>query len=81
MIWEWYQDPSLIIRSLKEQGVCILALEKNENSSDIFSFVQSEFFAHSQPWCLIVGNEVEGVSNEILQLCDAVVHLPMRGIK
>ena len=30
---------------------------------------------------LIVGNEVEGISNDILKMCDVVVHIPMHGRK
>ena len=30
---------------------------------------------------LIVGNEVDGIDNDVISLCDDVVHIPMRGKK
>ena len=33
------------------------------------------------PVALIVGNEVDGVESEVLEMCDEVVHIPMHGKK
>lgn len=65
----------LLVKKLKKEGIKIVALEKTENSIDI---AKAKF---EKPTALIVGNEVEGVSNEILNLCDAIVHIPMYGRK
>jgi len=70
-----YKHTKLLVNRLKKQGVKIYALEFSENSRDI-SLVDFK-----SPLALIVGNEVEGVSSEILALCDGVVHIPMYGKK
>ncbi len=36
---------------------------------------------HKYPLCIVVGNEVEGISDELLSLCDVALEIPMFGIK
>jgi len=66
---------SSLVRKLKEEDFEIVALEKTDTSTPI---QKKEFLA---PVALIVGNEVDGVENEILDMCDAVAHIPMYGKK
>lgn len=63
------------IKDLKQEGFTIVALEKNEQSVDIATTDIPGDVA------LIVGNEVDGVGEGILELCDQVVHIPMHGKK
>jgi len=70
-----YKDIKLLITKLKKQGVKIIALEKTEKSVDINKV---DF---KRPLALIVGNEVEGVADEILALCDTTIYIPMYGKK
>ncbi len=74
--WEYHKDPFLLIEKLKKEGVKIVALEKNDSSKNLLS---SNCF--TSPACMIVGNEIEGVSTELLALTDDVYHIPMRGEK
>lgn len=73
--WEFYKDPLPVIEKLKADGVQIVALEKNKQSENISGFKPD------YPFCLIIGNEVDGVEEPLLKLSDAVVHIPMRGKK
>ena len=73
--WKQYDDPVECIQNLKSQGIQIVALEKTETS---VSLHEASF---SEPLALIVGNEVDGVSEELLALADMVVHIPMYGKK
>lgn len=66
------------IKELKRQGFHILALEKTEKSrqgKNIFKFKPQ------YPLALILGNEVNGLSKEILKHCDETVFIPMAGKK
>ena len=56
------------------QPVKIVAVEQSIKS------VQYDKFEYSLPICLIVGNETEGVSKEVLDVCDAIVEIPMFGV-
>jgi len=40
-----------------------------------------ETFEPKAPICLVVGNEIEGVSKDILSYCDAAIEIEMAGIK
>jgi tRNA G18 (ribose-2'-O)-methylase SpoU len=64
---------------LKAAGYSIVALERNQNSCSLYQALTSG--ALKLPLCLLVGNEVQGVSIEALELCDQVCHLNMRGKK
>jgi len=68
-----------VLPLLKERGVQIVALEKNETSVLLDDALQRQQIR--QPLCLVVGNEVAGVSAEALSYADIVCHLPMHGIK
>ena len=75
MKWEQKKNLKIFVKNLKKKGVQIVALEKTEVSEDIGA-VDFTF-----PLALIVGNEVDGVEPDILELCDRVVHIPMLGRK
>jgi len=68
-----------ILLPLKAAGYSILALERNQTSKSLYQALNSQVL--KTPLCLIVGNEVLGVSIEALELCDQVCHLNMRGKK
>ena len=63
------------IDDLKKQKFKIAALEKTKNAKSVFEF-KPEF-----PLALVLGNEVRGLSGEILRRCDQVLSIPMRGTK
>lgn len=74
--WEYVKDPKEIILSLKEKGIKICALELTSKSIPYYNLTRKDF-----PLCLIVGNEITGVSQELLDLCDFSIEIPQYGIK
>lgn len=70
-IWQTWRA----LDELKKSGYHIVALEKNSRAENIFNFKPR------WPLALVLGNEVKGLSKEILKRCDDVVFLPMRGRK
>lgn len=75
---EWSYSPSaketiLDLRS-KIKDLQVVAVEQAQNS------VPYDQFEYKVPICLVVGHESDGVSNEVLDLADAIVELPMFGI-
>jgi len=64
-----------LIEKLKSDGFMIVALEKSETSVELHDL------KIEKPVALIVGNEVDGVEPEILELCDVVTHIEMLGKK
>jgi len=74
--WEYVQDPLDAIARLRESKVKVFCLEQTDQSVPYTSFHRSDF-----PLCLVIGNEVTGVSPEVIQACDAAIDIPMLGIK
>ena len=74
--WEYVKDPKEILLKLKTQGVKICALELTNSSKNYYELSNKDF-----PLCLLVGNEITGVSQELLDLCDFSIEIPQYGIK
>lgn len=74
--WEYIKSPIEAIKNLKDQGIKICALELTENSKPYYDINKNDF-----PIGLVVGNEITGVSQEVLDLCDYSIEIPQYGIK
>ncbi|HEY9871305.1 MAG TPA: TrmH family RNA methyltransferase [Candidatus Obscuribacterales bacterium] len=77
--WDYYTSALHILPHLKEQGVQVVGLELTPASIPLATAVEGKLLRKSL--CLVVGNEVTGISAEVLPMCDLVCHLPMRGVK
>jgi 23S rRNA (guanosine2251-2'-O)-methyltransferase len=73
--WEYYPEIEQCLINLKKEGFEILALEQSNNSTFITEYKPTSSFA------LIVGNEVEGIEESILNKSHSVLEIPMRGKK
>ena len=73
--WEHNQDPILLANKIKNQKIKLILLEHTQTSKSLYS-LNWEF-----PVCIVLGNEVDGVSEELIQLCDEHTEIPMHGIK
>jgi len=73
--WSYYKNPADLVKEFKKEKMPIFALEATENS------VPFDAVDYPERLCLIVGNEYNGIGEELLHEADAVVHLPMRGKK
>lgn len=58
----------------RSREVQVIAIEQSNKS------VPYDKFKYTMPICLIVGNESDGVSKEVLKMADVIVELPMFGI-
>ncbi|HUX61200.1 MAG TPA: RNA methyltransferase [Ignavibacteriaceae bacterium] len=74
--WEYVKEPKEVVTELKEKGVRICALELTNKSKKYFEISRSDF-----PLCLIIGNEITGVSQDLLNICDCSLEIPQYGIK
>ncbi len=73
--WEHAEDLEIVIKKLKKEGYQAVALEQAENSVDYKKF-KPKF-----PLALVLGEEVSGLDKKSLDLCDAVIEIPMMGEK
>ncbi len=74
--WEYVKHPKDIVRKLKDEGVKIFALELTDLSIPYYNLTSFNF-----PIGLIVGNEITGVSQDLINLCDGSIEIPQYGIK
>ncbi len=75
--WSHHKDAVKLVKGLKKDGYQIWALEEAERAVSILS---SHKLRVSKV-VLIVGNEVTGVDPDLLDLCDTILYIPMRGEK
>jgi tRNA G18 (ribose-2'-O)-methylase SpoU len=76
--WIYTPDGVDAARALKADGCRLWALEDSPGSISLFDAPHT---AEGQTIVLVVGNEVSGVDEGILELCDLSLYIPMGGIK
>ena len=74
--WEYHADPLAAIAGARSQGARICVLELTTGSRPYYHLRKSDF-----PLCLVVGNEIAGVSPEVIAAADLAVDIPMYGTK
>lgn len=75
--WQAHESALDAVQNLQRQGFKVAAVEQAEGSMSL----QDWSPAPSERWALVLGNEVRGVSEEVLQACDVVVEMPQYGVK
>ncbi|MDZ7265194.1 MAG: RNA methyltransferase [candidate division KSB1 bacterium] len=73
--WEYVADPVSIVQQLKARGYSIVVLEHTDQSCSYHEV------AYRFPLCLIVGHEISGISDAVVELADIAVEIPMFGLK
>ena len=75
--WEYFNDSADCIKELKEKEYTIIGIEQADNATNLNNYSIEK----SQKIALVFGNEVNGVSDEIIQQSDDVVEIPQHGTK
>lgn len=73
--WQYATTTQEAVRALKDDGFSIYAVEQTTASTMLQDFKAPEKVA------LIFGNEVQGVNEDILPLCDGAIEIPQFGTK
>ena len=73
--WEHRKDSLSVIRELKAKNYEIVLLEQIEES------IPYQEYQPEKPVCLVMGNEISGVSEELLSLADYAIEIEMSGLK
>jgi tRNA G18 (ribose-2'-O)-methylase SpoU len=75
--WLYFEDVCEAINTLKLDGYKIIAIEQAENSTLLNNYMPEIY----DKYALIFGNEVNGVSDEAMQLIDTCIEIPQFGTK
>lgn len=71
--FEYQETPD--IQSLKQQGYRIVGLEQDDQSVELSKYIPTESTA------LLIGEEVHGITSDLIGLCDDIIEIPMVGKK
>ena len=75
--WEHNNNVLEVIQNLKDNSVTVLAIEQVESAI----FLQDFTIEKDKKYALVFGNEVFGVSQEAVVLCDGCIEIPQLGTK
>lgn len=75
--WIHYTDTIIAVDELRAQGFEIVAIEQAENSTMLNTFTPDK----NKKYALIFGNEVDGVSDEVMKKIDECIEIPQFGTK
>ena len=75
--WEYQADIVDVIKKLKNDNITVLAVEQVENAILLNEFVINPV----KKYALIFGNEVYGVSQKAIEICDSCIEIPQLGSK
>ncbi|MBI3307464.1 MAG: RNA methyltransferase [Candidatus Omnitrophica bacterium] len=73
--WEYCRNVLDCVKMLKAQNYQIILLEQTIKS------ISYDEFSPAAPVALLLGNEISGIQNEIVSLCDGAIEIPMGGAK
>ena len=74
--WNYEPDATVAITNLRNQNYTIVVLEITDTPLSMHEFSWNCF-----PLCLIVGNEISGVSESIINQADCAFEIPQYGVK
>lgn len=72
--WQYKRSSAEAIQELRNSKVQIIAIEQAKNSVDYRKL------DYSLPIAFVLGNETDGISQQTLDMCDAIAEIPMWGI-
>ncbi|CAM3619695.1 RNA methyltransferase [Flavobacterium chungbukense] len=75
--WEHHENVLEVIENLKKENILTMAIEQVESSI----FLQDFEIKKDQKYALVFGNEVFGVSQEAVAICDGCIEIPQLGTK
>ena len=74
--WEFQENTIDSVTNLKNNGYHIMGIEQADKSSKL-----NDFTLPNKPIAIIMGNEVKGVSQEVIDICDEVMEISQFGTK
>lgn len=77
--WSYHEDTVECVRSLKEKGYHVYAVELAHDSLKLG--MRNEELGIDGPVAIILGNEIDGVQESVMELCDGALEIPQFGTK
>ena len=74
--WKYIKNTTDAVKQLIKDGYYIVGIEQADKSTSL-----NEFELPKKPIAIIMGNEVNGVSQEVIDICNEVIEIPQFGTK
>lgn len=74
--WKYFEDTMQAVEWLRKEGYTLLAIEQCEGST-----LLPEFTIEQSKYAVILGNEVKGVQQQVVDACDGCLEIPQFGTK
>ena len=75
--WKYYERTEDAVRHLKEQGYRVFSIEQCEGSTMLQDFRRQP----GEKLAVVFGNEVKGVQQQVVDMCDGCLEIPQYGTK
>lgn len=75
--WKYFRNTEDAVAELKENNVEVLAIEQVEGSTMLQDFRPQK----GKKYAIVLGNEVKGVQQEVIDMCDGCIEIPQFGTK
>lgn len=75
--WEYVEDTLALVEKLKAEQVTVISVEQAENAIMLNNFTPKQ----QTTYALVFGNEVKGVSQDVVSASDLVIEIPQYGTK
>ena len=75
--WEYVENTVELVQKLQQEGILVAAIEQADDSIKLQEFTVEQ----QQKYAIVMGNEVKGVQQEVIDVCDACIEIPQFGTK
>lgn len=75
--WTYVKDTHDAVRQLQDEGYCVMAIEQVVGSTMLQDFQPEP----GQKYAVVMGNEVKGVKQTVVDMCDGCIEIPQFGTK
>ncbi|MDD3320865.1 MAG: RNA methyltransferase [Paludibacter sp.] len=75
--WKHYDDTHIVVQELKAKGYIVFSVEQ-ANGSTMLPDLQLD---KTKKYAVILGNEVKGVQQSVIDICDGCIEIPQFGTK
>ena len=75
--WQYFKTAAEAVAALRENGYTVFSVEQVEHSTKLQSFVPQR----ARKYAVVLGNEVKGVHQEVVDASDGCLEIPQLGTK
>lgn len=79
--WHYCESAAEMVKQLQKDGCRVFAVEQCHGSTMLQDFVIDGSASDTQRYAIVMGNEVKGVRQDVVDICDGCIEIPQYGTK